>query len=130
VIGSSVASSIGQPVLVKISYFPNWKASGAEGPYRVTPNLMVVVPTSTHVELHYGDTGVEYLSWLLTAFGVAGLVLLFRRGDRPVGRAWWDPFGPRPEPVEPHAAPVTPEEWLTTWGWSDAEPAPPNDEAP
>ena len=36
---------IGVPVLVKISYFPNWQASGAEGPYRVTPNLMVVIPT-------------------------------------------------------------------------------------
>ena len=50
---------IGQPVLVKTSYFPNWEVSGAEGPYRVTPNLMVVVPTDTHVSLHYGWTPVE-----------------------------------------------------------------------
>ena len=41
---------VGKPVLVKASYFPNWKASGAKGPYRVTPNLMVVIPTSTHVD--------------------------------------------------------------------------------
>ncbi len=34
-------SRVGTPVLVKISYFPNWHASGAEGPWRVTPNLMV-----------------------------------------------------------------------------------------
>ncbi|MGH9281660.1 MAG: hypothetical protein ACRD0S_01850, partial [Acidimicrobiales bacterium] len=33
----------GTPVLVKASYFPNWEASGAEGPWRVTPNLMVVI---------------------------------------------------------------------------------------
>ena len=26
---------VGVPVLVKVSYFPNWEASGAEGPYRV-----------------------------------------------------------------------------------------------
>ena len=26
---------IGVPVLVKVSYFPNWEVSGAEGPYRV-----------------------------------------------------------------------------------------------
>ncbi len=32
------------PSLVRTSYFPNWDASGAEGPYRVAPNLMVVVP--------------------------------------------------------------------------------------
>ena len=38
---------VGTPVLVKASYFPNWKVDGAQGPFRVTPNLMVVVPTST-----------------------------------------------------------------------------------
>ena len=41
----------GTPILVKTSYFPSWKADGAEGPFRVTPNLMVVVPTSNHVQL-------------------------------------------------------------------------------
>jgi hypothetical protein len=46
-------SRVGTPVLVKVSYFPNWHASGAEGPWRVTPNLMVVVPTSHHVTLTY-----------------------------------------------------------------------------
>ena len=43
---------IGVPVLVKVSYFPNWKVDGAQGPYRVAPNLMVVVPTANHVTLH------------------------------------------------------------------------------
>ena len=38
-------SEVGVPVLVKMSYFPNWKVDGAEGPYRVSPNFMVVVPT-------------------------------------------------------------------------------------
>ena len=36
---------VGVPVLVKVSYFPNWEVDGAEGPYRVAPNMMVVVPT-------------------------------------------------------------------------------------
>ena len=35
---------VGVPVLVRVSYFPNWKATGADGPYRVAPNFMVVVP--------------------------------------------------------------------------------------
>ena len=48
--------TIGVPVLVKVSYFPNWQASGAQGPWRVAPNLMVVIPTSNHVRLHYGYT--------------------------------------------------------------------------
>ena len=71
---------VGEPVLVKMSYFPNWKASGAEGPYRVAPNFMVVVPTDTHVELTYGRTSVEWLSYALTALGLVGLVLLVRAG--------------------------------------------------
>jgi hypothetical protein len=40
-------SKVGVPVLVKISYFPNWKVDGADGPYRVAPNFMVVIPRST-----------------------------------------------------------------------------------
>ena len=74
----------GTPVLVKASYFPNWKAEGAEGPWRVAPNLMVVVPTATEVELRYGTTPVEWLAWALTALGAAGLVVLARRGPVPV----------------------------------------------
>ena len=70
---------VGVPVLVKMSYFPNWRASGADGPYRVAPNLMVVVPTDTHVELTYDRTWVEYVSYGLTLLGVVGLVLLWRR---------------------------------------------------
>jgi hypothetical protein len=70
----------GTPVLVKVSYFPNWQASGANGPWRVAPNLMVVVPTSTHVSLHYGRTAVDWLGWVFTLLGVAGVVWLWRTG--------------------------------------------------
>ena len=42
---------VGTPVEVKVSYFPNWQANGAQGPWRVAPNLMVVVPTSHDVTL-------------------------------------------------------------------------------
>jgi len=67
-------SKTGTPVLVKVSYFPNWQASGATGPYRVTPNLMVVVPTSHDVTLHYGATSADRLGELLTLGGVIGVV--------------------------------------------------------
>jgi hypothetical protein len=70
----------GTPILVKVSYFPNWKVSGAEGPWRVGPNLMVVVPTSNHVELHYGTTVVDWGSWIITLLGLVGIVLLCRAG--------------------------------------------------
>ena len=81
---------VGVPVLVKVSYFPNWKVDGADGPYRVTPNLMVVVPTDTHVELHYGSTSVDYVAYLLTAIGIVLLALLFRSRPAPPSQPWWD----------------------------------------
>ena len=95
----------GTPVLVKASYFPNWKASGAKGPWRVTPNLMVVLPTSTHVSLHYGYTFVDVAGWLITFAGIALVVLLARQGRVHFGD---DPPAPVDEPVapEPHGAPV------------------------
>ncbi|MCY4517260.1 MAG: glycosyltransferase [Acidimicrobiaceae bacterium] len=77
----------GVPVLVKVSYFPNWSVSGAEGPYRVTPNWMVVVPTDSHVELRYGATAVEYLAWLATLLGAVALALVAVRPPARFGRS-------------------------------------------
>ena len=74
----------GTPVLVKASYFPNWRAKGADGPWRVAPNLMVVVPTASHVTLHYGWTPVDVFGWLLTLVGIGLCVLMARRGPAPV----------------------------------------------
>jgi hypothetical protein len=70
-------SRVGTPVLVKVSYFPNWSASGADGPWRVTPNLMVVVPTSHDVTLTYGRSAADDLGQLATLVGVVALVVLF-----------------------------------------------------
>ncbi|MCU0270885.1 MAG: hypothetical protein MUF83_19880 [Acidimicrobiales bacterium] len=101
-------SEPGVPVLVKASYFPNWQVSGAEGPYRVTPNLMVVVPTDTRVELSYGWTAVDLGAWGLTLAGLVGLVVLWRLGPlelKPPRRFWGvverpDLYPPEPEPVD------------------------------
>ena len=62
------------PVLVKVSYFPNWEATGADGPYRIAPNLMVVVPTSNHVTMEFTRTTTDYIAYLLTLLGI---ILLF-----------------------------------------------------
>jgi len=87
----------GTPVLVKASYFPNWRVSGADGPYRVAPNLMVVVPDGEHVVLTYGREPIEWIGYLLTLAGIALVVFLARR-----------PPVPAPPPRE--EAPV--DEWL------------------
>ena len=70
---------IGKPVLVRISAFPNWKVTGATGPYRVNPNFMVVVPTSRHVQLHFGYTNADFGGWLFTFSGIGGGIVLWRR---------------------------------------------------
>ncbi len=79
---------IGTPVLVRASYFPSWKARGAEGPYRVAPNFMVVVPTGENVELYFARTATDWLAIVMTMAGIAAL--------------FWSAFGRRLTP-----APVT-----------------------
>ena len=80
-------SRVGTPVLVKVSYFPNWQASGADGPWRVTPNLMVVVPTSHDVTLSYGATAANDLGLVATLVGVGGSGRAVRRALVPAAEA-------------------------------------------
>lgn len=74
-------SQVGVPVLVKVSYFPNWEVDGADGPYRVAPNFMVVVPTSTHVRLYYEQSKSDWLFYCLTLVGIGLLVFWRIKGD-------------------------------------------------
>jgi hypothetical protein len=88
----------GVPVVVKVSYFPNWSVEGADGPWRLTPNLMVVVPTDGSVTLTYGRTGIDVLASLLTIIGLVVLVVLWRRREPtwPM-TAWYDVLGTVPD---------------------------------
>jgi hypothetical protein len=72
----------GVPILVRVSYFPNWHVDGAEGPFRVAPNMMVVIPTDSAVRLHFDMSGRDYSAYALTALGVAGLFVMRRRATR------------------------------------------------
>jgi uncharacterized membrane protein len=72
---------VGVPVLVRVSYFPNWSVDGAEGVYRVAPNSMVVVPTSHDVVLTYGRTWLDWLTILASLAGIALCIWWRRRGD-------------------------------------------------
>ena len=73
---------IGTPVEVKVSYFPNWSASGADGPWRAAPNLMVVVPTSHDVTLHYGSSPADEIGQAISLLSVVAAVALAVAGRR------------------------------------------------
>jgi hypothetical protein len=102
----------GTPILVKASYFPNWRVSGAEGPYRVAPNLMVVVPTGEHVELTYGREPIEWVGYALTLLGIGLAVLLARlpavRRRAPQGSPPADPVASWDGPAEGSGSPLPP----------------------
>ncbi len=97
---------VGVPVLVRVSYFPTWKVDGADGPYRVAPNFMVVIPTENQVTLSYSKTPLDWFFYSLTAIGIALCVVWRRRGDmvfaseRP-GRT----LGAPPEPASDDSMP-------------------------
>jgi hypothetical protein len=89
---SSIAfdvSRTGVPVMVKTSWYPNWEAEGAKGPWRATPNFMVVVPTSKHVELTFATATVDWAGRALTVVGLIGLG----------GLVWWGMAARRPDEV-------------------------------
>lgn len=69
-------TGIGQPHLIKVSYFPNWHATGAEGPYLVSPSLMLVFPTQQKVTLCYGMTYANKLGVALTILGFAIILVV------------------------------------------------------
>jgi hypothetical protein len=77
---------VGVPVVVKISYFPRWHAIGATGPYRASPNLMIVVPTSKNVSLFYGSTPAnvwgDRISQLTALGGLVTIAVVVRRRRR------------------------------------------------
>lgn len=70
---SFTTTAVGLPHLVKVSYFPNWIAEGADGPYRAAPSLMVVVPTSEDVVLEFKNTSAENLGMAATLTALVGL---------------------------------------------------------
>jgi uncharacterized membrane protein len=72
----------GVPVLVKVSYFPNWRVKGAAAIHRAAPNMMVVVPEETTVEMSYEPSSLDRSGYLLTFAGIALVVLFARRRFR------------------------------------------------
>ena len=82
---------VGHPLLVKVSYHPRWKAEGADGPYLVSPALMMIVPRQANVRLTYARTMADQLGLLLTGGALVAGTAVFARRRRLRGQ-------PRPRP--------------------------------
>src|SRR3546814_17037343 len=67
---SFTVDEVGAPVLVKASYFPNWRVRGADGPYRAAPNPMVGGPTDHKLGPTYWRAPVSLPAHRMTRGGV------------------------------------------------------------
>jgi hypothetical protein len=73
---------VGHPLLVKVSYHPRWRAEGADGPYLVSPALMLVVPRQPTVRLVYARNWADHLGLFLSAATVLFAVGQWRWASR------------------------------------------------
>ncbi|MDP2644879.1 MAG: 6-pyruvoyl-tetrahydropterin synthase-related protein [Desulfobacterales bacterium] len=110
---------IDKPLLVKMTYHPNWKVQGADRVFLVSPSFMLIYPKQPKVRLYYGPGPWDRLGQALTAIGILVLLLnlpLFRLGRPAAWSSLADRLGvqvrPAPRPTyEPgsrvrRAAPV------------------------
>ncbi|MBW2617690.1 MAG: hypothetical protein JRC92_02295, partial [Deltaproteobacteria bacterium] len=64
----------GSPVLVKVSYHPDWRVEGAGRVYRVTPAFMLIWPGEEEAILTFAPAWPHHLGLVLTAIGLALIV--------------------------------------------------------
>jgi hypothetical protein len=74
---SFTVDKTGVPVVIKMSYFPNFRVKGAKGPFRSSNNQMIVIPTSKNVSLEYKWDKHDYLGFLAGIGGVGMCVAMF-----------------------------------------------------
>lgn len=74
-------NKVGAPHIVKESWFPTWSVEGAEGPYLVSPSLMLVFPTQEEVRLVERPRTLDRIALAISVFWLAvlGFVALARR---------------------------------------------------
>ena len=65
----------GHPLLVKVSYHPNWQIEGAERIYLVSPSFMAIFPESHEVRLYFGPGLHNYIGGAATLFGLILLLV-------------------------------------------------------
>ncbi|NJD06395.1 MAG: tetratricopeptide repeat protein [Methylococcaceae bacterium] len=66
---------IGRPLLVKVSYHPNWKVEGADKIFLASPSFMLIYPKQPHVRLYYGESAAESIGRGLSLMGLTAMLL-------------------------------------------------------
>ncbi|MDM8524099.1 6-pyruvoyl-tetrahydropterin synthase-related protein [Desulfococcaceae bacterium HSG8] len=79
---------IGRPLLVRVSYHPNWRVEGAEKIWLVSPSFMLIFPTQENVRLYYGSGWPKHAGLILTGLGLIILMLNIPL-PREKGRTGW-----------------------------------------
>ena len=76
--------AIGQPHIIKCSFYPNWKVHGARQVYLVSPAFMLVYPEQREVELVYTRLPADRIGMALSGLGWLLVVghYLWRRKQR------------------------------------------------
>jgi len=70
-------SAPGVPLLIKVSYHPNWKVDGADKVYLTSPSFMLIYPNQEEVRLYFGKTFWNYFGNVLTILGVTIIIFGF-----------------------------------------------------
>ncbi len=66
---------INKPLLIKVSYHPNWHVEGADKIYLASPSFMLIFPNREKVRLYYGPGLPNRIGLALTGLGIVILVL-------------------------------------------------------
>jgi hypothetical protein len=102
---------VGHPLLVKVSYHPRWRAEGADGPYLVSPAMMMIVPRQTTVRLTYGRALADYAGLALTGGAMAVAAAVLARRWRRRGQPQLAPEHVPPIPLDECAMPPPTRRW-------------------
>jgi hypothetical protein len=61
----------GQPHIISVAYYPNWRVEGASAVFLVSPAFMLVFPDGPHVHLSYRRIPVDWVGIALSLIGIA-----------------------------------------------------------
>ncbi|MBQ6102624.1 MAG: hypothetical protein IJL06_03035, partial [Kiritimatiellae bacterium] len=86
------AVAAGRPHVVAATWYPDWVADGAEGPYLLSSGQLVVYPTAREVVLRHAKLPSETVGRIVSAFALLALLFpasaafAWRAGKRRPGR--------------------------------------------